>query len=171
MRTALVLAAFGILQPAISLAGALEVYEQLKSLVGDWEADLPGYGKIDSSIRLVSNGKAIEEIIGTSNDNELSVYTLNADTILLTHFCAMTPGGHQVRLQTPRLGYPSGHLDFNFASATNLHSTAAPHMRRVIMTISDRDHYSEKWTRTEDGKESQFDLNFVRRELPTGATQ
>ena len=36
-------------------------------------------------------------------------------------------------------------------------------MRRVIMTISDRDHYSEKWTKTENGKETEFDLKFVRR--------
>jgi hypothetical protein len=164
MRIALisVIAAL-MLHPANTFAGAPEVYEQLKSLAGEWEAELPGFGKLTSSVRVVSNGKAIEEVIGTPNDNELSVYTLNADKILLTHYCAMTPDGHQVRLQTPRLGSAPDHLDFGFSSATNLHSRAAAHMRRVIMTISDRDHYSEKWTKTENGKETEFDLNFARR--------
>jgi len=105
---------------------------------------------------------AIEEVIGTRADNELSVYTLNDGKILLTHYCALTPDGHQVRLQTSRLGAAPEHLDFSFASATNLHSTSAAHMRRVIMTISDRDHYTEKWTKTENGKDTEFDLNFVR---------
>jgi hypothetical protein len=151
-----------MLHPAASFAGAPEVYEQLKSLAGEWEAELPGFGKINSSVRLVSKGMAIEEIIGTPKDSELSVYTLNDDKILLTHYCAMTPDGHQVRLQTLKLGSAPEHLDFRFAGATNLHSNAAAHMRRVIMTISDRDHYSEKWTKTENAKETEFDLNFVR---------
>ena len=152
-----------LLHPVPSPAEAPEAYEHLKSLVGDWQAALPGFGKISSNVRLVSNGKAIEEAIGTPSDNELSVYTLNADKILLTHYCALTPDGHQVRLQTPRLGSELDHLDFSFVSATNLHSKAAPHMRRVTMTISDRDHYSEQWVETGNGKETVFTLNFVRR--------
>jgi hypothetical protein len=152
-----------VVHPATSLAGAPQVFEQLKSLVGDWEAELPGFGKLTGSVRLVSNGKAIEEIFGTPKDNELSVYTLNADKILMTHYCALTPDGHQVRLQTSQLGSKPDHLDFSFVSATNLHSKAAPHMRRVIMTVSDLDHYSEQWIKTENGKETVFNLNFVRR--------
>jgi hypothetical protein len=62
--------------------------------------------------------------------------TVNADRILLTHYCAMTPDGHQVRLQTQRIGATPDHLDFGFTSATNLHGTAAAHMRHMIMTIS-----------------------------------
>src|SRR5208282_5702387 len=142
MRIAIVSVLVALLaHPVTSFAGAPEVYEQLKSLAGEWAADLPGFGKMTSSIRVVSNGKAIEETIGTPADNELSVYTLNGDSILLTHFCAMTPDGNQVRLQTPRLIAVPDQLNFRFQSATNLHSKAAPHMRRVIMTISDRDHY------------------------------
>ena len=164
MRVALIsaVAAFA-LHPTTSVAGASEVYQQLKSLAGDWEAELPGFGKLTSTVRVVSNGKAIEEIIGTPDNNELSIYTVNIDKLLLTHFCAMTPDGHQVRLQTPRLGSSADHLEFGLVSATNLHSKGAAHMQRVIMTISDRDHYSEKWTKSENGKETEFDLKFVRR--------
>jgi hypothetical protein len=152
-----------LLHPVTGVAGAAEVYEQMKLLAGEWEAELPGFGKLTSSVRVVSNGKAIEETIGTPGDNEISVYTMNGNTILLTHYCAMTPDGNQVRLQTPRLGAAPHQLDFRFASATNLHTRAAPHMQRVSMIISDRDHYSEKWTKTENGKETEFDLRFTRR--------
>jgi len=40
---------------------------------------------------------------------------------------------------------------------------AAPHMRRVLLTIIDRDHFRERWTKTEAGKDTVFDLQFVRR--------
>jgi hypothetical protein len=59
--------------PATSPADAPEVFEQLKLLVGDWEAELPQFGQLTASVHLVSNGKAIEEIIGTPKDNELSI--------------------------------------------------------------------------------------------------
>jgi hypothetical protein len=48
-------------------------------------------------------------------------------------------------------------------SAVNLHSKASAHMRRLVMRISDSNHYSETWTKTEGGKETIFDLKFVRR--------
>jgi hypothetical protein len=152
-----------LLKAAIVDADAPQVYEQLKLLAGEWEAQLPGFGTLTSSVRLVSNGKAIEEVIGSPQDNEVSVYTLDADTILLTHYCAMTPDGHQVRLQTTPLGSAPSRLEFRFIGATNLHSMQAPHMRRVTMAISDRDHYSERWVKTENGKDTVFNLNFVRR--------
>src|SRR5271167_2916842 len=120
MRIALLCATAAalVIHPATSFAGAPEVYDRLKSLAGEWESELPGYGKLTSSVRVVSNGKAIEETIGTPEDNELSIYTLNADRILLTHYCAMTTDGHQVQLQTPRLEYTPEHLQFEFAGAT-----------------------------------------------------
>jgi len=152
-----------LMKAAVADAGAPQVYEQLKLLAGDWEAELPGFGTLTSSVRLVSNGKAIEEVIGSPQNNEVSVYTLNADSILLTHYCAMTPDGHQVRLQTRPLGSTASQLEFRFVGATNLHGMQAPHMRRVTMAISDREHYSERWIKTENGKDTVFDLNFVRR--------
>ena len=73
-------------------------YEQLAGLAGEWEADLPGFGKLTNSIRPMSNGKALEETIGTPADNETSIYTRDGEQVLLTHFCALTPPGHIARL-------------------------------------------------------------------------
>jgi hypothetical protein len=75
----------------------------------------------------------------------------------------MTSDGNQVRMQTAPLKSSPVRLDFGFLDATNLHGKAAAHMRRVVVTILDRDHYSERWTKTENGKDSEFELNFVRR--------
>jgi MFS family permease len=52
---------------AASHSAATVPFERLKSLTGEWQPGLPGYGQITNSIRLVSDGKAIEETIGTPN--------------------------------------------------------------------------------------------------------
>jgi hypothetical protein len=141
-----------------------DAFEQMKSRVGEWEANIPGYGRISNSIRLVSNGKAIEETIGTAADNEVSFYTRNDGRVMLTHLCSLTPDGHQVRLETPAgLHETQNRFEFTFVEATNLHDKAAPHMRHVVITFLDQDHFDEKWTKTEKGVDTVFDLNFVRR--------
>jgi hypothetical protein len=158
MRVAIFLAGYAF------LAGAPpDAFDRLKALAGEWEADLPGFGKLTDSIRLVSNGKAIEETLGTPADNEVSIYTRDNNRILLTHVCALTPDGHVARLETGPLSGAQDRLTFLFTGAANLHSSGAPHMRLVVMTLTDRDHFSEKWTKTESGKDTVFDLNWVRR--------
>ncbi len=142
--------------------GAPDSFDELKSLAGEWQAQLPGFGTITDSIRLVSNGRGIEETIGTSADNEISVYTRDNQRILMTHFCAMTPEGHVARLETGSLQGTHSTLTFIFRDAVNLHSLAAPHMRRMSLTIIDADHFTEKWTRAEKGADTAFDLQFVR---------
>lgn len=158
MRAAVFFAVYAFLG-----AAPPDAFERMKSLAGEWEADLPGFGKLTDSIRLASNGKAVEETLGTPADNEVSVYTRDNNRILLTHFCAMTPDGHVARLETGALSGVEDRLTFVFTGAANLHNSAAPHMRLVVITVADRDHFSEKWTKTEDGKDTVFDLTFARR--------
>jgi hypothetical protein len=146
-------------------SGPADSFDELKTLAGEWQAELPGFGTMTNTIRMISNGRAIEETIGTAADNEVSIYARDEHRVLLTHFCAMTPDGHVVRLQTAPLNVKQNILTFVFRDATNLHSSAAPHMRRVVLTIVDSDHFSERWTRTENGKDTVIDLNFVRHSL------
>jgi hypothetical protein len=144
-------------------AAPADAFAQLEGLSGDWEADLPGYGKMHDTVRLISNGTAIEETIGTAADNEASIYIRDGDRILITHYCAMTPDGHQVRLESAPLNGTADRLEFVLVGSTNLHDPKAPHMRRMSMTLVDRDHFSERWTKTEAGKDTVFELNFTRR--------
>jgi hypothetical protein len=163
MRLGILILALGIgVGTAGSEPNTADPFEQLKALAGEWQADLPGFGVITSSVRLVSNGKAIEETLGTPADNEISIYTRDANRILLTHVCALTPDGHVARLETAPINDAFDRLEFVFRDATNLHSLAAPHMRRVSLIIRDHDHFSEKWTKIENEKDTVFDLNFVR---------
>src|ERR1700689_1046940 len=78
----------------------VDSFDALKALAGEWQAELPGFGTMSNAIRMISSGRAIEETIGTAADNEVSIYARDDNRILLTHFCAMTPDGHIVRLQS-----------------------------------------------------------------------
>ena len=146
-------------------AGPADAFDALRTLAGEWQAQLPGFGTMTDTIRMVSNGRAIEETIGTAADNEVSIYARDGSRMLLTHFCAMTPDGHVARLETAALHGTQSMLDFVFRDAANLHSAAAPHMRRMRLTLIDPDHFSERWTRTEKGVDTVFDLDFVRHPL------
>jgi len=165
MRTALLLAlaAYGVSGAAVEPQVAGDPFGQMKSLAGEWQAELPGYGQIQDSIRLVSKGTALEETLGTPGDDEVSIYTRDGKRVLLTHFCALTADGHVARLETGAQQGSSGELTFTLASLSNLPDESAPHMRRVVITFVDRDHFRERWSKTEKGADTVFDLWFARR--------
>ena len=56
-----------------------DAFDRLRALAGQSEADLPGYGRITSSANLISNGKAIAEVIGSPDNHETSVYSHPGD--------------------------------------------------------------------------------------------
>lgn len=161
MRNLVALVLFGCFA---RLAGAQtrDAFDRLRSLAGEWHADLPGFGTITDLIRVVSNGKGIEEVLGTPSDNETSIYTRDGNKLLVTHFCALTTDGHIARLATaPSTGSPK-QIEFTFIGATNLHSRTAPHMRQLVIEFTDADHFTETWTKTENGKDTIFEMHFHR---------
>ncbi|HXA68276.1 MAG TPA: hypothetical protein VNV82_24150 [Bryobacteraceae bacterium] len=139
-----------------------DAFDRLRSLAGEWHADLPGFGTMTALIRLVSNGKAIEENLGTTSDNETSIYTRDGAKLLVTHFCALTPDGHVARLAAGPLTGSQKQIKFTFAGASNLHSPNDPHMRQLVIEFTDADHFTEKWTKTEAGKDTTFEMHFHR---------
>src|SRR5260370_9879759 len=102
MRNFVALLLFGCFA---ELAGAQtpDAFDHLRSLAGEWHADLPGFGVMTALIRAVSNGKAIEETLGTASDNETTIYTRDGRKLLVTPFFALTPDGHTARLRTAPL--------------------------------------------------------------------
>jgi hypothetical protein len=140
-----------------------DAFTRLQALAGEWQTELPGFGALEDTIRLISKGTAVEETLGTAADNETSIYTRDGDRILLTHYCAMTPAGHQVRLETAALQRAADRLEFLPAGSTNLRDPQAPHMRLLSVTLVDRNHFSERWTKTEAGKDTVFEMSFTRR--------
>jgi hypothetical protein len=162
----LVLTASGVVSAVPASETPADPFEAMKALAGEWQAQLPGFGPINDSIRLVSKGTAVEETLGTPADNEVSLYTRDGERLLLTHFCALTADGHVARLAGAARPRGTNSVELTLVATSNLHDAAAPHMRRVLITFIDRDHFNEKWTKTEKGVDTVFDMSFSRRASP-----
>jgi hypothetical protein len=156
----LLAASVGSAQPQSDSASA---FDRLKALAGTWEADSPAGGRLTNTIALVSKGTAIEETIGTPEDNEVSLYTRDAGHIAMTHYCALTANGNQPRLEARVAAAGQSEFVFSFVSAANPATLAEAHMHRMVLRLKDSRHFSEVWTKRENGRDTVFTLNFVRR--------
>jgi len=143
-------------------SNSASAFDRLKTLAGTWEADSPG-GKLTSTIALVSKGTAIEETIGTPEENEVSLYTRDSGRIVMTHYCALTASGNQPRLEAPVTAPNQNEFVFAFVSAANLATPADAHMHRMVLRMIDAHRFTEAWTKRENGKDTIFTLNYVRR--------
>ena len=124
-------------------------FDKLKSLAGTWEADTPK-GKITAKFELTSGDTVILERLSSPSDGEmLTLYTLDGDRVLLTHYCHI---GNQPRMQASSFDPKTSEIDFSFVDITGLANSAAPHMHQAVFTLSGSDRLTENWTFYQDGK-------------------
>jgi hypothetical protein len=158
-----------LLLGAGALAGAdekpvstsLQQFETLKKLAGDWvEIDKDGKptDKVVSSIRVTSAGSAIQETLSPGSDHEMvTMYFLDGDDLLLTHYCAL---GNQPRMRA-EAGQDARRIAFKFVGGTNLKSPDEHHMHEATLTIAGPDRYQAEWASCKDGETChrvKFDL-------------
>ncbi len=144
---------------AYAQSDAQRAFATLKTLPGTWEG--PGMhtggkdDKVQVDFKITGGGSAIMSEI-TGHEDMISMFHLDGDRLLLTHYCAV---GNQPRMQVSIS--PDGKtLTFNYVDATNLSSPDAGHMQKMILTILDENHHTEEWVFVDHGKEHKaiFDL-------------
>jgi hypothetical protein len=146
--------------PAWSQAKPAPGFDLLKTLVGTWEAAGPHGGTLTNTIRLVSNGTALEEIFQSTEDDQMvTLYTADGNRLAMTHYCA---AGNQPRMETIAVTGDQKEFDFSFTGITNLSSPNSGHMRHLLIQIADQDHFTEKWTWRENGKDLIHTIHFRR---------
>jgi hypothetical protein len=135
-------------------------FDRLKTLVGTWEAASPQGGTLTNTIRLVSNGTALEETFQSAEDNQMvTLYTADGNRLAMTHYCA---AGNQPRMETHAVTADQKEFDFSFAGITNLTNPNSGHMRHLVIQIADQDHFTEQWTWRENGKDRITTIHFRR---------
>ena len=120
---------------------AQKSFEQLKTLAGSWEGTIDGQ-PMQVSLRVTSMGNAlIHEMKGNGPEDPVTMFHLDGNRLLLTHYC---DAGNQPRMVATTS--PDGKtITFDFVDATNLLSSQEGHMQRVTFTFIDTDHHTEKW--------------------------
>ena len=135
-------------------------FDHLKTLVGTWEAPTPQGGTMTNTIRLVSNGTALEETFQSKEDDQMvTLYTADGNRLAMTHYCA---AGNQPRMETLAITGDQKEFEFSLAGITNLMNPNSGHMRRLVIQIADQDHFTEQWTWRENGKDRVTTIHFRR---------
>lgn len=140
---------------AVAQSDGQKSFEKLKALAGTWEGKMSDGQPVTMTYSEVSGGTAV--MADASHESTVTMYILDGDRLLMTHFCAT---GNQPRMASTLS--PDGKvMEFNFVDATNLASPQTGHMHHAVLTFVDANHYTEDWTWTKDGqsKVEHFDLH------------
>ncbi len=126
---------------------AAAAFEKMKALAGNWETNWDG--KVQPmSLKVISAGSALMQT--DEAESMVTMFHLDGSRLMMTHYCAEK---NQPRMTADLR--PDGSIEFKFLDVTNLKSKDAGHMRRMILTFKDADHFSEEWFFAEKGVEGK----------------
>jgi hypothetical protein len=140
---------------AVAQSDGQRAFDKLKSMAGTWEGKMSDGQSVTMTYSLVSGGTAV--MADASHESMVTMYTLDGDRVLMTHFCAT---GNQPRMAAA-LSPDGKSLEFNFIDASNLATPQSGHMHHAIFAFADANHYTEEWTWAKDGQNriEHFDLH------------
>ncbi len=147
--------------PASGQSKAQASYDKLKTLVGEWEGTASNGKPANVSYKLMSGGSALVETLTAGGEETMvTIYHLDGDRLMVTHYCA---AGNQPRM----VGAPDSNnpnvITFKFLDATNLSSSEAGHMRSLVVTLVDKEHFTQQWSWREKDKDIIEVFHFTRK--------
>jgi len=136
-------------------------FDQLKALVGHWEGTTPDGKKVQAAYELISNGSVLMERLNPGNEPDMiTMYSLDGDRILVTHYCSM---GNQPTMQTAAAPAANGKLDFTFLRLAGAKSPDAGHMAALTVSMPDKTHLVQTWTFMDKGKSQTESFTLTRK--------
>jgi len=135
------------------------VWESMKTLQGEWEGAYQGKVAARAAYRLVSNGTALMETLSSPDDSDMvTMYHRDGGRIAMTHYCSED---NQPRMRADATD--PKRIAFNYVDATNLASPDASRMTGLVVTLQDRDHFTQEWTYTQGAKSTSSTFAFTRK--------
>ena len=148
-------------------------FEQLKSLIGVWEGEMPMKGKGDEAgeseemqmmkmtveYRLTAGGSAIQETSFPGSPKEMvSMYHDRDGRLSMTHYCML---GNQPRMDLESSGEDK--LSFAFSKVNDLDPSTDMHMHSMVLSFVDENKITQRWTMFEGGEAQQaHDMHLTR---------
>jgi hypothetical protein len=134
---------------------AQKSFDLMKTLAGSWDGRVTTVpqrpemeGKlIQASLRVTSMGNAmVHEMTGAGRpDHPVTMFYLDADRLLLTHYC---DAGNRPRM-VARTSADGKTVEFDFLDVAG--SLQYGHMDHAVFTVIDANHHVEDWTYMEPG--------------------
>jgi|SRR5208283_1263936 len=153
-----------------------KAFDKLKTLAGSWEGKvttLPPQAEMGSgmlmqiSLRVTSRGNALVHEMkeaGTPDDparydHPVTMFYLDSDRLLLTHYC---DAGNRPRM-VARTSPDGKTVEFDFIDVSG--GTQFGHMHHAVFTLIDANHHTEDWTYMMPGDkpvQAHFDLTRIK---------
>jgi hypothetical protein len=139
---------------AMPARAAPKELEALKKLAGTWQGKAR-MGTQEVPVTIVyestAGGSAVVERLFPGTPHEMmSVYTGEADKVVMTHYCAM---GNHPKMALKKSDPKS--LAFETIGTEGLRSATEPHMHAMTVSWVDADHIREIWTSFEGGTKKE----------------
>jgi hypothetical protein len=127
---------------------AVEGFERLKALAGEWEAPGADGGSVRVIYEVISGGTAVlERVMGDEHGGAgmVSIYHLKGDRLAMSHFCT---GGNQPRFESPGLAGD----DLRFAlEPESLSDPGQGHIHHVAFRFGRGGRVATDWDWVEGG--------------------
>ncbi len=151
----LLLVSLSTVAPAQS--DAEKSFTEIKTLAGSWQGPVkvdPPQPEMETGkpmqivMRVTSRGNALVHEMKeagptddpTKNDHPVTMFYIDADRLLLTHYC---DAGNRPRMAA-RPSPDGKTVEFDFLDVSG--STKFGHMQHAVFTIIDANHHIEEWT-------------------------
>ena len=136
-------------------------FEKMKSLVGEWQGKSLDGNTANVSYTLVSDNSALMEKLAMGGESEMvTMYHPDGDHLMMTHYCS---AHNQPRMRSQKVSMETKNIIFDLVDVTNLSAPDAGHMKKLVLSFVDQDHYTQEWTWTEKGKENTVVIQFERK--------
>jgi hypothetical protein len=141
-------------------AKTLPEFEKMKSLVGEWKGTSVDKKPATVIYTLVSDNSALMERLAMGGESEMvTMYHPDGDHLMMTHYCSAR---NQPRMRSQTVSAEINNISFDLVDVTNLSAPDAGHMKRLVLTFTDKDHFTQEWTWIQKGKEKTEVINFER---------
>ena len=145
---------------------------QVKRLAGHWRGTTQHGTPIEIEYQVAANGSTVVETQSPGGPDEmLTVYSIDGDDLVLTHYCPMGPVGNQPHMVLDRGISSANDLHFTFVSLTNLDAGKDIHLHCGTLRLLDDQRLERTWDVYKDGRKvatQRFDL--VRDGTPAKST-
>jgi hypothetical protein len=138
-------------------SGAQKSFDQLKTLAGNWEGpftitppnpEMSDAKPVHISMRVTSRGNALVHEMqeagtledATKYDHPVTMFYMDADRLLLTHYC---DAGNRPRM-VARTSADGKTVEFDFLDVAG--NMEYGHMIHAVFTVIDANHHIEDWT-------------------------
>jgi hypothetical protein len=159
-------AAFGITRsgaaqhPAAAASRSAATFDQLKSLVGEWEAVQDGV-PVKETYNLTANGSALmAETRPVNQPAMITMFTVDGEQLIATHYCV---AGNQPQMVAGAPGDLQQGVTFALARVTGMKTPDDWHNTGITIVLDDPDHMTQRWTWLYKGQTGTTVFHYTRK--------